>query len=434
MEYFCFEGDGLWEQQRCRSDRAGVPRARAARAGAGAADVVDGTVIRMPKAYPIYDCELPRASRRRSASYIDPIPNLHTVGRNGMHKYNNQDHSMLTAMMAVWNMQGAAHDIWSRQHRLRVSRGAEAQKARPVAPAGAGPIAMRIGVDATCWANPGATVASPGSWCRRWPPSARRTSSSAFVDERAAGPFDLRAPNVGLGWLKVEESPTTEAAADGTRYRRSTCCASRGRSAWARLDVFFSPSVYTYFPLPPGLRAVVTVHDAIAERFPRLTLPIARARLFWSFKVRLALARLVLTVSDFAAGDIADHPAASAQARIRVALEAPPPEHTLARLVHSGALALVLPSACDGFGLPAVEAAACGTPGRCDQREPASPAPWLAGGARGSGDQARAHRRPPDDGGRRTGAPAMGERARVRASERHGPLCARRARAPKEAA
>jgi hypothetical protein len=45
--------------------------------------------------------------------FIDPIPNLHTVGRNGMHKYNNQDHSMLTAMMAVQNMQGASHDIWA---------------------------------------------------------------------------------------------------------------------------------------------------------------------------------------------------------------------------------------------------------------------------------------------------------------------------------
>jgi UDP-galactopyranose mutase len=44
--------------------------------------------------------------------FLDPIPNLHPVGRNGMHKYNNQDHSMLTAMMSVWNMQGAKHDVW----------------------------------------------------------------------------------------------------------------------------------------------------------------------------------------------------------------------------------------------------------------------------------------------------------------------------------
>ena len=66
----------------------------------------------MPKAYPIYD-EAYRAHLDRVREFIDPISNLHTVGRNGMHKYNNQDHSMLTAMMAIWNMQGAAHDIWS---------------------------------------------------------------------------------------------------------------------------------------------------------------------------------------------------------------------------------------------------------------------------------------------------------------------------------
>jgi hypothetical protein len=46
-------------------------------------------------------------------SFIDLIPNLHTVGRNGMHKYNNQDHSMLTAMMAVANMRGASYDVWT---------------------------------------------------------------------------------------------------------------------------------------------------------------------------------------------------------------------------------------------------------------------------------------------------------------------------------
>jgi len=111
MEYFCFEGDGTWEST------DGDLIAKAAREleelGLGqAADVVDGTVIRMPKAYPIYDAEY-RGHLDRVREFIDPIPNLHTVGRNGMHKYNNQDHSMLTALMAVWNMQGAHHDIWS---------------------------------------------------------------------------------------------------------------------------------------------------------------------------------------------------------------------------------------------------------------------------------------------------------------------------------
>jgi len=111
LEYFCFEGDGLWES----SDAALVSLATRELASLGLAPKVtvrDGTVIRMPKAYPIYDAAY-RGHLDTVRAHIDAIPNLHTVGRNGMHKYNNQDHSMLTAMMAVWNMQGAAHDIWA---------------------------------------------------------------------------------------------------------------------------------------------------------------------------------------------------------------------------------------------------------------------------------------------------------------------------------
>ena len=111
MEYFCFKGDGLWEstdaelirQASSELEQLGLARA---------SDVKDGAVIRMPKAYPIYDSKY-RDCLDTVRGHIDPIANLHTVGRNGMHKYNNQDHSMLTAMMAVWNMQGASHDIWA---------------------------------------------------------------------------------------------------------------------------------------------------------------------------------------------------------------------------------------------------------------------------------------------------------------------------------
>ena len=111
MEYFCFKGDGLWESK--DTDLiANAARELAELGLASASDVVDGAVIRMPKAYPIYDSAY-RGHLDVVRTYIDPIPNLHTVGRNGMHKYNNQDHSMLTAMMAVWNMQGASHDIWA---------------------------------------------------------------------------------------------------------------------------------------------------------------------------------------------------------------------------------------------------------------------------------------------------------------------------------
>ncbi len=111
LEYFCFEGDGLWTS----SDEELIALATRELEDLGLVPpglVRDGAVIRMPKAYPIYDSEY-RQHLDVVRSWIDPIPNLHTVGRNGMHKYNNQDHSMLTAMMAVWNMQGASHDIWA---------------------------------------------------------------------------------------------------------------------------------------------------------------------------------------------------------------------------------------------------------------------------------------------------------------------------------
>jgi protoporphyrinogen oxidase len=110
MEYFCFEGDGLWDAS--DAELIELATGELVQLGLAPAGLVrDGTVIRMPKAYPIYDAAY-RNHLDAVREGIDPIPNLHTVGRNGMHKYNNQDHSMLTAMMAVWNMQGAQHDIW----------------------------------------------------------------------------------------------------------------------------------------------------------------------------------------------------------------------------------------------------------------------------------------------------------------------------------
>ena len=110
LEYFCFEGDGLWTS----SDEDLIARAGTELEALGLASaslIRDGSVIRMPKAYPIYDSKY-RAHLDVIRGFIDEIPNLHTVGRNGMHKYNNQDHSMLTSMMAIWNMMGATHDIW----------------------------------------------------------------------------------------------------------------------------------------------------------------------------------------------------------------------------------------------------------------------------------------------------------------------------------
>jgi protoporphyrinogen oxidase len=110
LEYFCFKGDGVW-QRRDEDLIAQASRELESLGLARAGDVVDGTVVRMPKAYPIYDADY-RGNLHRVREYLDAIPNLHTVGRNGMHKYNNQDHSMLSAMMAVSNMQGTTFDIW----------------------------------------------------------------------------------------------------------------------------------------------------------------------------------------------------------------------------------------------------------------------------------------------------------------------------------
>jgi protoporphyrinogen oxidase len=111
LEYFCFKGDGTWDKPDADLIAEGAREVEMLGL-ARAADVRDGTVIRMPKAYPIYDGAY-RGHLDVVRGFIDPIANMHTVGRNGMHKYNNQDHSMLTAMMAVWNMQGATHDIWA---------------------------------------------------------------------------------------------------------------------------------------------------------------------------------------------------------------------------------------------------------------------------------------------------------------------------------
>jgi protoporphyrinogen oxidase len=133
LEYFCFKGDGTWERPDAELMADGAREVEQLGL-ARAADVVEGTVIRMPKAYPIYDSAY-RGHLEVIRSYIDPIPNLHTVGRNGMHKYNNQDHSMLTAMMAVWNMRGATHDIWAVNTDFEYHEEQKLDEGRPIAAA-----------------------------------------------------------------------------------------------------------------------------------------------------------------------------------------------------------------------------------------------------------------------------------------------------------
>jgi glycosyltransferase involved in cell wall biosynthesis len=319
---------------------------------------------------------------------------------------------------------------------------------------------MRVGVDGACWANRRGYGRFAREIVHEMVTMSPDDEFICFVDPEARAHAPLEASNLRLITVAPTEAPTTAAASDGARSLSDMLRFTR--AVWREpLDVFFSPSVYTYFPLPPGLPAVVTVHDAIAERFPELTLPSRRARLFWNAKVGLAMrhARLVLTVSEYAKRDVASvH--RFPEARLRVAVEAPAeayrpisdpdavrqraaavglppdarwlmyvggfnphknvdmivrahaqyvadhpsedaphlvlvghvegdvfhgsladtraaieeagtqklvhwpgfvPDEDLAHL-HSGALALLLVSEAEGFGLPAVEAAACGCP------------------------------------------------------------------------
>jgi protoporphyrinogen oxidase len=110
LEYFCSIGDDLWT---CPdSELIELAKREIAALGlAAGGTIVDGTVVRVPKAYPVYDDTYKRGLEA-IRKFLELVPNLQLVGRNGMHRYNNQDHSMLTAMLAARNILGARYDLW----------------------------------------------------------------------------------------------------------------------------------------------------------------------------------------------------------------------------------------------------------------------------------------------------------------------------------
>jgi protoporphyrinogen oxidase len=113
LEYFCFETDPIWsmpdeeliELGRREIVQTGLvgPEARA----------IDGAVVRMPKTYPMYDPGYGENVEVVRRFLETSLPNLLQVGRNGMHRYNNQDHAMVTGMYAVRNLYGEKHDLWA---------------------------------------------------------------------------------------------------------------------------------------------------------------------------------------------------------------------------------------------------------------------------------------------------------------------------------
>ena len=113
LEYFCFEGDGLWTA----SDDELIALAKTEIAKIGlvtADDVVDGCVVRQAKAYPVYDDDYRHNMAMIRLDLETHFPTLHLVGRNGMHKYNNQDHAMMTAMLTARNILAGErrYDVW----------------------------------------------------------------------------------------------------------------------------------------------------------------------------------------------------------------------------------------------------------------------------------------------------------------------------------
>jgi protoporphyrinogen oxidase len=113
LEYFCFEGDGLWDS----SDEQLIELAIKEITQIGLAKreaITDGYVVRQAKAYPVYDADYQK-NVKIIADYLEAnYPTLHLVGRNGMHKYNNQDHAMMTAMLTAKNIlsQSKQYDVW----------------------------------------------------------------------------------------------------------------------------------------------------------------------------------------------------------------------------------------------------------------------------------------------------------------------------------
>jgi protoporphyrinogen oxidase len=112
MEYFVFENDDVWaspddkliDLAKCEIAKLGLVKPE---------EIEDGVVVRMPKAYPMYNSGWAKQVATIRQYLEECLPNLQLVGRNGMHKYNNQDHSMMTALCAAKNIMGAKYDLWA---------------------------------------------------------------------------------------------------------------------------------------------------------------------------------------------------------------------------------------------------------------------------------------------------------------------------------
>lgn len=113
LEYFCFDTDPVWsapDEELLELGRREITRTGLVPEGA---PVLDGAVVRMPKTYPMYDPGYGENVETVRRFLEARLPNLQQVGRNGMHRYNNQDHAMVTGLYAVRNLYGTSNDLWA---------------------------------------------------------------------------------------------------------------------------------------------------------------------------------------------------------------------------------------------------------------------------------------------------------------------------------
>jgi protoporphyrinogen oxidase len=146
LEYFCFEGDGVWSSP--DTDLIELAKQELAKIGlAEPGDVVDGCVVRQPKAYPVYDDDYAKNVATVSKELEESYPNLHLVGRNGMHKYNNQDHAMMTAMLCVKNILAGkkVYDLWQVNQDAEYHEAGDAGQQKEIAASGLRMVPARVG-------------------------------------------------------------------------------------------------------------------------------------------------------------------------------------------------------------------------------------------------------------------------------------------------
>jgi glycosyltransferase involved in cell wall biosynthesis len=166
---------------------------------------------------------------------------------------------------------------------------------------------MKIGVDATCWGN----KRGYGRFTRELLDALVRVDKTNeyffFVDNETAAANKLPA-SVRTVVAQTSASPSKAAAAGGSRSLGDIWSMSRSVMRHP-VDIFFFPTMYSYFPIFNRTRVVVTLHDMIADNYPRLTFPDAKSRLFWRLKQRVAVsqASMIATVSDYSKSQIMSH-------------------------------------------------------------------------------------------------------------------------------